>query len=129
MSSHIQFGNAFVKKFYSTVVSSAGLVDGFFQIQRSEDNPARKWDYEYLHEGSPADCRRIYLLIQNQSEDEIRIYLEKSVDGALGMQPLGNAFLVLYPKQSISFDNYNGGISIAPVAEFTGAVFVAESFA
>ena len=130
MSSHINFGNAFVKKFYTTSNGSANG-GGYFPFQRTLDNPSRKWDYEYLHEGVPADCRRVYLIIQNQSEEEIKIYLEKSVPNLLGYDsPEGSHFLILYSKQSISFDNYNGAISINSDSEIpNGTIFVAESFA
>lgn len=107
MSKHIQFSGPFIKQFYckDTVTN-----------QRTANNPAVATDYA---DTVPSPLRRVYLFIQNQSSDEVTISL--TPDGVLGT----HSSMILYPFQSVSFDNYNGPI----LASTLNNVHIMEAFA
>lgn len=107
MSKHIQFSGPFVKQFYCKSTATD---------ERTADNPAAATDYS---ETVPSPLRRIYLFIQNQGTSEVTISL--TPDGVLGAE----TSLLLYPGQSVSFDNYNGPILAGNLAN----VHIMEAFA
>ena len=107
MSKHIQFSGPFVKQFYCKEVATD---------TRSADNPASAADYADF---VPSPLRRVYLFIQNQGTAEVTISL--TPDGVLGTE----SSMILYPGQSVSFDNYNGPI----LAGTLNNVHIMEAFA
>jgi hypothetical protein len=107
MSKHIQFSGPFVKQFYCKVVATGA---------RSADNPAASADYA---DTVPSPLRRVYLFIQNNSTDSVVLSL--TPEGVLSQQ----SSMVLEPKQSVSFDNYNGPILLSTLTN----VHVMEAFA
>lgn len=102
MSHSIKFSGPFVKKFYG---NNAGA--------RRTDNPAYPAAYDSQ---VPSPVRRIYLVIQNNGTSNVNLTL----GSASAPVPL-----VLYPGQSVSFDNYNGAFSLSSYASVT----IIESFA
>lgn len=102
MSKHIQFSGPFVKKFYA---NNPGL------STRATGNPALPSLYV---DTVPSPLRRVYLFIQNKSAAQVTLTLSASGNG-----------IALYPGQSISFDNYNGGFDISSYVD----IVVLEAFA
>ena len=105
--SHIEFSGPFIKQFYCKVVATN---------ERSADNPAAAADYA---DSVPSPLRRVHLFIQNNSAADITLAL--TPEGVLNTQTK----MVLVPKQSVSFDNYNGPILLSTLVN----VHVMEAFA
>jgi hypothetical protein len=112
MSKHIHFSGPFIKQFYCKELSTN---------ERSADNPAAAVDYA---EFVPAPLRRVYLFIQNQGNAEVTISLTPEGVASEGT-PATESSMILYPFQSVSFDNYNGPI----LASTLNNVHIMEAFA
>lgn len=110
MSKHIQFSGPFIKQFYCKDTSTD---------QRTPDNPAAIAGVSDYAETIPNPLRRIYLFIQNNSASDVSLGF--TTEGIIGTQ----SYITLAPKQSISFDNYNGPVLLSSLLE----VHVFEAFA
>lgn len=102
MSTHIQFGGPFIKRFYANT-AGAGT--------RTAGNPALPSTY---NQTIPSPLRRVYLFIQNKGTTELDLTLAET-----------GATVKLYAGQSINLDNYNGGFSLSSYANAA----VLEAFA
>lgn len=109
MSYSINLQGPFIKRFYGSSYS----------LGRSVHHPLFGHSFSATVD-SPQ--RRIYLLIQNQSLDIININFSESTFSHGGTAEIGEP-LMLYPNQSVSFDNFNAGFICS------GEVKVFEAFA
>ena len=113
MSKHIQFSGPFITQFYCKVLATN---------ERSADNPAAAADYA---DSVPSPLRRVYLFIQNNGTTNVTLSLTpEGVDPEGATLPTESS-MILYPGQSVSFDNYNGPI----LASTLNNVHVMEAFA
>lgn len=123
----MQFAGPFVKAYYGRGVNDPSTyADNYFDIQRAENNPAYKKGALSLQTTVPIHCRRTTLIIQNQGETAVRVFLSEWIPAdAASTDAFG---FIIYPKQSISFDNYNGGVIFQKI-DGAPIIYVAEAFA